>query len=130
MSKHWVFKIVIIGSPRVGKTTFIRNHVKKIHGIEIIRFGIGESLAILKENLDSDKIYEFSIWELNADSPNLFMYSNFIKGAVGCLLFFNLSNHKTFEDLSLWVKLIRKVNGNIPLILIGTKADLESQINF
>jgi hypothetical protein len=38
-------------------------------------------------------------------------------------MFFDLSRHQTFEDLNLWIKLIRKINGNIPVFLIGTKED-------
>lgn len=128
MSVNWILKIMMAGSPRVGKTSFIKDRAV---GEEFHRQNnfLGFSLEILRSTFDNGEVCKCSIWDVKANQYNHFIYPTFFKGAAGCLLFFNLSNRQTFEDLNIWIKLIRKLSANIPIILIGTNSDLETQVS-
>ena len=53
---------------------------------------------------------------------------NLIKNADGIMLMYDISNMKTFEDISGWIKSIRDLKGNdFPIILIGNKCDLKDE---
>lgn len=128
MSASWKLKITVVGSSRVGKTSFIRGSSNITRGRYSSIESLGVSFEILDSYLDNGDLCTCSIWELRPHIRCLIIYPTFFKGAAGSLLFFDLSRYETFEDLNIWIKLIRKINGNIPVILIGTKDDLEPEV--
>ena len=129
MSTCWRLKITLVGSSRVGKTSFIKglNRFER-NGLNSLQT-IGISFEIIDTFLDNEEICRSSVWEINQHARFPFFYPTFFKGAAGSLLFFDLSRHQTFEDLNLWIKLIRKINGNIPVFLIGTMDDLATEVS-
>lgn len=128
MSACWRLKITLVGSSQVGKTSFIKGRI----GFERSRLNtlqtFGISFEIIDTFLDNEEICRCSVWELNQHTRHLFLYPTFLRGAAGCLLCFDLCRHQTFEDLNLWIRLIRKINGNIPVFLIGTNNDLRHEV--
>jgi len=128
MSACWRLKITLVGSSRVGKTSFIKGRpdfeVNRLNNLRT--FGV--SFEIIDTFLDNEEICRSSVWEINQRASHSFLYPIFFKGAAGCLLIFDLFHHETFEDLKLWIKLIRKINGNIPVFLIGTNNDLRHEV--
>lgn len=129
MSASWRIKITVVGSSYVGKTTFIRGRRDtRREGFNTLRhFGI--DFDVVDSFLDNGDICRCATWEIGQRIRIPLFYPSFFKGSAGTLLFFDLSRHQTFEDLDAWIKLIRKINGNIPIILIGTKSDLEPEVN-
>ena len=128
VSPCWRLKVTVVGSSSVGKSSFI----KGTSDFEVSRFNnlvtLGISFEVIDTFLDNEEICRCSVWEINQHTRLPFFYPTFFKGAAGSLLFFDLSRHQTFEDLNLWIKLIRKINGNIPVFLIGTKYDLGLEV--
>jgi len=128
MSTCWRLKVTLVGSSRVGKTSFIKGN----SGFERSRFNslrtFGISFEVIDTFLDNEEICRCSVWEINQHARLQFFYPTFLRGAAGSLLFFDLSRHETFEDLNMWIKLIRKVSGNIPVFLIGTNNDLRHEV--
>jgi GTPase SAR1 family protein len=123
MSTCWRLKVTLVGSSRVGKTSFIkgRSDFERSRLNNLRTFGI--SFEVIDTFLDNEEMCRCSVWEINQHTRYTFFYPSFFKGVAGSLMFFDLSRHQTFEDLNLWIKLIRKINGNIPVFLIGTKED-------
>ncbi|MHA1986342.1 MAG: hypothetical protein ACW98D_06880 [Promethearchaeota archaeon] len=128
MSTYRRLKITLVGSPRVGKTSFIR----ELSDYQRNRFStlrnLGISIEIIDTNLDNEEICRSAVWELSQRTHHQWFIPTFFRGAAGSIIFFDLSCHQTFEDLNLWIKLIRKINGNIPIYLIGSKEDLEPDV--
>lgn len=128
MSICWRIKVTLVGSSRVGKTSFIKGRAD----FEIERFSssraLGVSFEILDSFLENGEICRCCVWDINQRARHPAIYPVFFRGAAGSILFFDLSRNQTFEDLKIWIKLIRKINGNIPLFLIGTNDDLEPEV--
>jgi len=128
MSICWRIKVTSVGSSRVGKTAFIKGRVD----FERERFNslhyLGVSFEILDSFLDNGEKCRCCVWDINQRTRHPAIYPTFFRGAAGSILFFDLSHHQTFEDLNIWIKMIRKINGNIPVFLIGTKDDLEPEV--
>lgn len=129
MSTCWRLKVTLVGSSRVGKTSFIKGssdfEASRLNTLQA--FGI--SFEVIDTFLDNEEICRCSVWEINQHTRHTFFYPSFFKGVAGSLMFFDLSRHQTFEDLNLWIKLIRKINGNIPVFLIGTNEDFGSEVS-
>jgi small GTP-binding protein len=64
------------------------------------------------------------LWDFGGQKKFRFLLNNFIRGADGALLLFDLTSMRSFLKLDNWVRIIRKITKEIPIILIGSKYDL------
>ena len=87
-----------------------------------------EYLAAVKYALDEKEVY-LKIWHtaglerLNQDLPK-----NFYKRVEGIFLVYDITNQKSFESIDIWMKRIdENAEENIPVILVGNKADLVNE---
>jgi len=129
MAKSCIFKIILGGS--AGKTGFINRAFKNHNNDDY--FHIGVNFKLLDCLVNNEDNYLLQIWDFKVLNDFQFLYPSFCKGAKGALLFFE--DYESFKELSFWIKTIRTVAGNIPIILVGTKTDvgnrevLENDIN-
>ncbi len=121
MSKSYKLKIILGGSANSGKSTFLNNSV--IHETPI-----GVSFKPVDCFVNDEDSYKFVCWDLKVRERFQFMYKIFCRGACGALLCFDVSNYKSFNELHMWIKIIRESAGNIPIFLIGTKIDLPRNV--
>ena len=129
MTASWKLKIISVGTPQVGVTSFMREGAVAPYRNHNLDFIIGMGFEIITNIiLDNNDSCTCSIWELKGYEKFDFVYRSFFRGVAGCLLFFDLSNYQSFEDLKTWIKFIKNCYSEIPIILIGTKSDLESQV--
>ena len=120
MPKSYKLKLMLLGSSGSGKTSFISGHNNN-------DWPIGISFKIVECYANENDIYKFLIWDLK-DRPRFhFMFKDFCRGAHAGLLCFDLSDRNSFNALNFWINLLREGSGNVPIILIGTKNDLENR---
>ena len=125
-----VIKLVAVGDGGVGKTTMLNVLVKGIYDDET-KMTVGFDI-FSKEVLIDGRAYSVVIWDLGGqDRFKFFLHQEndiFIKGTQGVLLIFDLTRFQPLEEFKFWVNLCRKENFNIPILLIGSKLDLDEQI--
>ena len=122
-----MFKIINAGDGGVGKTTFLK------------RYTIGKFVENSKETIGTgffakshyfgrkkEKI-DLTMWDLGGQERFRHIVKGFILGAVGALLFYDITRYKTFDGLDEWLEILRndEDNADMPIILIGTKCDLD-----
>ena len=54
---------------------------------------------------------------------------NYLRNVDGVLFVFDISNQKSFEDISFWYNFYKEENENVVGLLIGNKYDLEHKVN-
>ncbi|MHA1669847.1 MAG: hypothetical protein ACTSV5_04620 [Promethearchaeota archaeon] len=119
MPKSYKLKLLLLGSSGSGKTSFINGNNNDS--------SIGISFKLVECYANENDIYKFLIWDLK-DHPRFhFMFKDFCRGAYAGLLCFDLSDKNSFIALNYWINLLREGSDNIPIILIGTKKDLENR---
>ena len=69
-----------------------------------------------------------SLWDIAGQERFDFFKTDFYKGVAAIGLVFDLSRPDTFENIDDYFKDIRKRSGNIPIILVGNKNDLEKDV--
>jgi small GTP-binding protein len=69
-----------------------------------------------------------SLWDIAGQERFDFFKTDFYKGVAAIGLVFDLSRPDTFENIDVYFKDIRKRSGNIPIILVGNKNDLEKDL--
>ena len=63
----------------------------------------------------------FQLWDIISQERFRYILENFVMGAKGALLLFNLTRMPKIEDLLEWVNIVRLHNLMLPILLIGTK---------
>jgi small GTP-binding protein len=118
-------KIIVAGEADVGKTALVNRYSTG-------RFDIPETIGIgfssKAEKSAEHGRFKFSILDMAGEERFRFILPEVCKGAKGIMLLFDLSDPKSFRNLGEWVDLIRECLQNVPILLIGSKADLEAKI--
>ncbi len=126
MSKSFVLKILTAGDGGVGKTTLLHRYVEG-NFLEDTSMTIG--VEFLKKQLN---IGEFNValqlWDFGGQEQFRHMLPNYVIGAKGALLLFDLTRMGTLDNLEEWVDICRGSDPNLPIIFIGTKLDLFDEI--
>jgi len=120
MPKSYKLKLVLGGSPNSGKNIVIDSN--EDNGSPIgVSFNSVECLVGTEDN------YKFIIWDLKDRKRFRFLFPVFCRGACAGLLCFDLSNKESFSDLHRWITLFKENVNEIPIFLIGTKANLTNR---
>ncbi|GAB4315347.1 MAG: hypothetical protein Kow0069_17170 [Promethearchaeota archaeon] len=115
-----VVKIYVAGEGGVGKTTLIKRFCeRKFHANT--QMTIGVEFAV--KSLERFGGLTLQIWDLGGEDRFRFIIPNYVKGAMGGLLVFDLTRYLTFMNLEEWIKLLQQAAPGVPVILVGTKAD-------
>ncbi|NVM02599.1 MAG: GTP-binding protein [Candidatus Helarchaeota archaeon] len=123
VKKKKVFKIVVLGEAGVGKTSLVRRYCEGSF-LEGYKTTIGSDFYVKYLRSEEGSPLILSIWDLAGEHRFQFVMENFMKGAKGALLVFDLARKRTFIKLAEWLQILQKAAGSVPLILIGNKSDL------
>jgi GTPase SAR1 family protein len=127
MARTYKLKMVIGGAAGSGKTSFLDG--KASPNVEFNNLGVSfRPIECIVNNGDS---YQFICWDPNVKERYRFLFPVFCRGVSCAILCFDVSDHKSFEELKFWIKVVRKngiiTNYKIPIVLVGTKNDLNIQ---
>jgi small GTP-binding protein len=127
VSKHYLFKILIAGDGAVGKTSLLRRYVEG-------KFEDGTSMTVgvdffLKQvDFNNDIKCALQLWDLGGQERFRFLMENYVMGARGAMLLIDLTRMAKINSILQWVNIVRMHDINLPLLLVGTKIDLEEAI--
>ena len=123
-------KIIILGEGGVGKTTLLHRYVSNIF-MDSTKMTIGTDFFIKKVDLSIDNaVYQLTLllWDFAGQERFRFILNEYIKGAEGIILAFDLSRIATLYRIKNWIGLLKEggVWGDpeIKFFLLGTKKDL------
>lgn len=126
MTKKFILKILTAGEGGVGKTTLLHRYVEGKFSAET-KMTIGVEFFLKEVEVDG-KQCTLQLWDFGGQERFRFLLESYVLGAKGALLMFDLTRPMTLENLEEWVKIVRKSDNTIPVLFIGTKLDLESDI--
>jgi small GTP-binding protein len=123
LEANFLYKIPVTGEGGVGKTTLL--HYYSYGGFRAdLEMTIGVEFFQKILNI-YEKIYRVTFWDLGG-SENQFksLHVSYLEGAMGAIVMFDLTRLHTLQKVGKWTKLLRKQNGDIPILLVGGKYDL------
>jgi len=126
MSKPRVLKIITTGEGGVGKTTLLHRYVEGKF-LADTKMTLGVEFFLKELDLDGNKIL-LQIWDFGGQERFRFLLQNYIMGAKGALFLFDLTRPFSLTCIDEWVKLCRRENLDLPILLLGSKADLTDLI--
>jgi small GTP-binding protein len=126
MSKPTVLKIVTTGEGGVGKTTLLHRYVEGKF-LTDTKMTLGVEFFLKEIDLDGNKIL-LQIWDFGGQERFRFLLKNYVMGSKGALFLFDLTRPFSLNCVDEWVKLCRTENIELPILLLGSKADLTDLI--
>lgn len=78
-----------------------------------------------KTTLYRDKKVKLQIWDYGGEERFRFLLNQYCKGANGAMFLYDITNPTTLSNLPTWIHIIRQSVGDIPIMLVGVKLDLE-----
>ncbi|KAI4333163.1 hypothetical protein L6164_018003 [Bauhinia variegata] len=121
----YMFKVVMIGDPSVGKTQLLSRFAKDEFKINS-RATIGVEFQSKTVVIDH-KTIKAQIWDTAGQERYQAITSAYYRGATGAMLVYDISKRRTFDDVEKWLNELRRYADNhVTMMLIGNKTDLQS----
>ena len=119
-------KTIIVGNSGVGKTSIISRYLRKFNPNE--RSTIGASFTNRLEIINDNKIL-FEMWDTAGQEKFRSINSIFYQDANICILVYDITNQKSFEELKdYWYNSVLENSSNdIIFQIVGNKIDLFDQ---
>ncbi|MEM1658483.1 MAG: Rab family GTPase [Candidatus Jordarchaeales archaeon] len=119
----YVFKVVMVGDPSVGKTSLVMRYVKGFFEYDY-KATVGTQI-MSKEVQVKGLTVKLMIWDIGGQEKFNTLAPAYYKGAAGGLAVFDLTRKETFENLSKWISRLRTyANPNVSIVIVGNKSDL------
>ncbi|MFW9882245.1 MAG: Rab family GTPase [Candidatus Thorarchaeota archaeon] len=126
MPQKFILKILTAGEGGVGKTTLLHRYVEGKFSAET-RMTIGVEFFLKETEIDG-KQCTLQLWDFGGQERFRFLLESYVLGAKGALLMFDLTRISTLENLEQWLNIVRKGDSSLPVLFLGTKLDLEDEI--
>jgi len=120
---RYIIKLCLLGDGAVGKTSLVRRFVFDVFDDKyLMSFGTKvskKSLMVGEANLD------LMIWDILGQKSQESLHAAYYRGASGALAVCDFTRPETMTNLRQWLDSFRSVVGDMPVMILGNKADLE-----
>jgi len=117
-----IFKIVIFGDAGCGKTTLLKKYVTDLF-ISDTKMTIGVDFETKTLNFDGFAV-KLMIWDFGGEERFRFIFPNYVSGAMGGILMYDITNYSSLSHAVDWLSVINGSRNEIPIVLVGGKSDL------
>ena len=120
----YTLKFIIVGESSVGKSNILLQFTdKRFEQAHDVTIGVEFGSKIISCN---NTVYNIQIWDTAGQETYKTITKSYYRGAVGCLLVYDITNRDTFDAIPKWLNDIKEINMDMSnMILIGNKIDLE-----
>ena len=120
--------LIILGDACVGKTSLLRRVDKRDFVPTHLKTIAVDFIKTQYHNEEDDKTVPVKIWDTAGQEKFRNITYQFYRQADGIIVCFDCTNEKSYKAINNWVTSIHKVKPqDIPIVLVGNKADLESE---
>ncbi|XP_013384092.1 ras-related protein Rab-7L1 [Lingula anatina] len=126
-----LFKVIIIGDPTVGKTSFVQRYVNDSYRRDY-KGTIGVDFALKVVKWSDRETVKLQLWDIAGQERFTSMTRVYYKDAHACIIMFDLLQKSTFNNAIKWKKDLDSKctlpdGSNVPCLLLGNKCDLHQQ---
>jgi len=122
-SYDYTYKILMLGDASVGKTSLTLRYISGFF-MEDLKLTIGVDFYSKTINYIDNNV-KLQIWDFGGEERFRFLLSQYCKGASGAFFLFDITNQISLDHLPDWTQIVRENAGDIPIMLIGSKLDLD-----
>ncbi|CAF1085450.1 unnamed protein product [Adineta steineri] len=123
---EYFFKILILGDSGVGKTSLLKRFTYDDFSTDYVTTAfIDFKIRLIEVN---ERLCQLHIWDFPNDDRFKSYVSQFYRTAHGVMICFDITNEESFLSVDNWLQeVIKLCPEQIPVFLVGTKSDLESE---
>ena len=119
----FLYKIVLIGDPCVGKTNILSRFINGVF-IENTRATIGVDFGVTTINVDDKKI-KTQIWDTAGQERYRAIASAYYRMASGIVIVYDITNKLSFDHICSWINEVKLHVPQANILIVGNKTDLE-----
>ncbi|MHC1590974.1 MAG: Rab family GTPase [Candidatus Helarchaeales archaeon] len=128
MEHRYVFKIVVLGSEAVGKTSLINRYAERKFTSEY-HPTLGTNIIIKEVTIqDIQADVKLMLWDIAGQKKWTEVRHLYYKGAQGAMLAYDVTRPPTYQAIQDWDHDLEVFVGEIPKILIANKIDLQESM--
>lgn len=121
-----LFKLLLIGDSGVGKTCLLFRFSDDAFNTTFIST-IGIDFKIKTVELGGKKI-KLQIWDTAGQERFHTITTSYYRGSMGIMLVYDITNGKTFDNISKWLRKINEhANEDVEKMILGNKCDMEDK---
>ena len=122
----YLFKVLLIGDSGVGKSSILSRFVDEIY-TDVYISTVGVDFKIKTIDLHN-QICKIQVWDTAGQERFKSITSVYYKGANGCIIVYDITDKKTFENVYTWISELERYGPEkIPILLVGNKSDMEKK---
>ncbi len=119
----YTFKILLLGDASVGKTSFTKRYCYNIFNPSE-RLTIGVDFHVKTVEMNNKRI-KLQLWDIGGEQRFRFLLPTYCLGANAAFLLYDITRPNTLDNISEWMTIVRQKGGPIPIMLVGSKLDLD-----
>ncbi|XP_033647494.1 ras-related protein Rab-7L1-like isoform X2 [Asterias rubens] len=124
-----LFKVIIVGDSRVGKTAFVDRYVHNRFN-DNYKTTVGVDFALKKIQRSEDELIRVQLWDIAGQERFSSLTRVYYKDASACVIMFDVTSIKSFEHVVRWKndvdsKVFLRDMSPVPCLLLGNKSDLD-----
>ncbi|XP_033117540.1 ras-related protein Rab-28-like isoform X2 [Anneissia japonica] len=127
-NKEKQLKIVLLGDGASGKTSLATRYAQNKFGKQYQQT-VGLDFFLQRIVIGGKTDVTLQVWDIGGQTLGGKMLDNYIYGAHGILLVYDITNYNSFENIEDWYQKVKKVftdADKLPsMVLVGNKIDLE-----
>lgn len=116
-------KICLLGDFAVGKTSLVRRYVEQQFDDNYLTT-VGVKLDTKQVEIPGSRPVKLVIWDMAGASELTEIKTNYLDGASGYILVYDLSRPQTLDSAVRINQQARDKLGDVPCVLVGNKSDL------
>ena len=121
-----IIKLLLIGNTYVGKTMIVQKFIDNSFSKSTVST-IGVDLQSKIIDINGKKV-KYLIWDTAGEDRMKTMTYSYYRGCHVILVVFDVTERKSFQNVTTWVECIEKfAKSNVLKILVGNKTDLEDK---
>ncbi|XP_022081077.1 ras-related protein Rab-7L1-like isoform X2 [Acanthaster planci] len=126
------FKVLIIGDPRTGKTSFMRRYVGHQFTDNYIETQ-GCDFGLKRIRRSPTELVGLHIWDIAGQDAFRHLTRVFYRSASAAVVMFDLTSRRSFEHVKEWkqdldAKVAMPDGSPVPCLLLGNKSDLDQYV--
>ena len=121
----YIIKLLIVGDMGVGKSNFIYRYTKDQFSESYLSSAGFDSNS--KEIEITDKKVIVQLWDSAGQEQFKTITKDLFTRVQGIIILYDITDKKTFLNVSNWIKLIQETNNNVSYALAGNKCDLKKE---
>jgi len=125
----YLIKIVLIGDSGVGKSSVLLRYADDVFSDSYTStIGVDFKIRTTQYNRNGmEKTIKQQIWDTAGQERFRTITSSYYRGAHAVVVFFDLTDIKTFNNLNQWIGEVKRYANNCIIVIAGTKSDIRDR---